>query len=241
MGLKEAALSGKLPAHIGVIMDGNGRWAEARGLPRAEGHRRGAERAKEIIASARELGIGVLTLYMFSLENWRRPRSEVSVLMKLLELYLKREMQSFKKNEIRFKAIGELWRLPDDARALVEQTEELTASCSAMTLVAAISYSGRNEIIRAVKKALDAGLRPEELDEAVLSDYMDTAGLPEPDLIIRTSGERRISNFLTWQTAYSEFYFTDIHWPDFERRHLIEAVRDYQSRERRFGTVKTTT
>ncbi len=232
------SLPGKLPRHIGIIMDGNGRWAELRGLPRVEGHRRGAERAKEIIQAARDSGIKALTLYTFSLENWQRPPAEIALLMKLLEIYLRKEMYEFKKQDIAFRAIGDLGRLPGNVRRLIAQTEELTAGCGEMVLTAAISYSGRDEIVRAVRKALASGLRPEEMDEGVFSGLLDTSGLPEPDLIIRTSGEKRISNFLLWQSAYSEFYFTDMAWPEFGREQLLQALRDYQARDRRFGAVK---
>jgi len=228
----------KLPRHVGIIMDGNGRWAEMKGLPRVEGHRRGAERAKEIIRSAREAGIKVLTLYTFSIENWQRPQAEVSVLMKLLELYLKSEMREFKKEGIAFRVIGERWRLPEYIQSLIEETENLTRSCSEMGLVAAISYSGRNEILRAVKKAVASGMKQEDITEAAFSGLLDTAGLAEPDLIIRTSGEKRLSNFLLWQSAYSEFYFTETLWPDFGKHEFMNALRDYEMRERRFGAVR---
>jgi len=231
-------LNGKLPRHVGIIMDGNGRWAELKGLPRVEGHRRGAERAKEIIRAAREAGIKVLTLYTFSIENWQRPEAEVGVLMKLLDLYLRSEMHEFKKEGIAFKVIGERWRLPQGIQSLIEKTENLTASCTDMALIAAISYSGRNEIIRAVKKALSSGLKEEDITEEAFSGLLDTAGLPEPDLVIRTSGEKRLSNFLLWQSAYSEFYFTETLWPDFGKAEFLHALRDYEMRERRFGAVR---
>ncbi len=232
MPLKE-----KFPEHIGIIMDGNGRWAASRGLPRMEGHRRGAERAKEIILAAKDLGVRALTLYIFSLENWQRPQAEIAVLMKLLEIYLQREMYEFRKEGIRFRAIGEMWKLPKGVQRLITETEGLTSACARMDLIAAISYSGRNEILRAVKKAIASGADG-ELDESRFSAFLDTAGVPEPDLIIRTSGERRISNFLLWQSAYAEFYFTDTFWPDFGKEELVRAIEDYQMRERRFGAVK---
>lgn len=236
--MKISALPGNLPRHVGIIMDGNGRWAELRGLPRVEGHRRGAERAKEIIQAARDFGIGALTLYTFSLENWQRPPAEITLLMKLLELYLRREMYEFRKQGIAFRAIGDMDRLPANVRKLVAQTQEITAGCSDMVLTAAISYGGRDEILRAVKKALASGMSPDDMNEAVFSGLLDTAGLPEPDLIIRTSGEKRISNFFLWQSAYSEFYFTDTPWPEFGREQLLLALKDYQARDRRFGAVK---
>lgn len=229
--------TGRIPNHVGIIMDGNGRWAELRGLPRIEGHRRGVERSKEVIEISAELGLKALTLYVFSTENWRRPSSEVTTLMRLLELYLKRELDGLIKNNIVFKTIGEVWRLPDYVQGIIRDAEEKTALNTGMTLVTALSYSGRNEILRAVKKLLFSGVKPEELTEDVFSSYLDTAGLPAPDLIIRTSGEMRISNFLLWQAAYSEFYFTDSLWPDFSKEELLLAIQDYQRRDRRFGAV----
>ncbi len=227
----------KLPQHVAVILDGNGRWANMRGLPRVEGHRRGAERAKEIITASRKLGIGFLTLYTFSMENWQRPPDEVSTLMRLLEMYLRREFEDMVKNGIVYRAIGELWKLPGNIQSLIKDIEERTSKNKGMTLVTALSYGGRDEIIRAVKKAVHAGLNPEELTEESFSGLLDTAGLPPPDLIIRTSGERRLSNFLLWQSAYSEFYFTETLWPDFTEKEFMRALEDYGARERRFGAV----
>lgn len=230
-------VEGKIPKHVGIIMDGNGRWAEMRGLPRAEGHRRGAERAKEIIRASSELGVKVLTLYMFSVENWQRPKGEVSTLMKLLEMYLKREAESIVRDGLLFRAIGEIWRLPENIRAIIDDLEGKTSSNEGMTLVAALSYGGRNEIIRAVRKAVSAGMKPEEVTEESFAGLLDTAGIAPPDLIIRTSGEMRLSNFLPWQAAYSELYFTDTLWPDFSREELLDAFYDFRMRERRFGAV----
>ncbi|MDA8079366.1 MAG: isoprenyl transferase [Nitrospiraceae bacterium] len=229
-------LSDNMPVHVGVIMDGNGRWAQLRGLPRAQGHRVGAERAKEIIEASAELGIKCLTLYTFSAENWQRPASEVSMLMKLLELYLKKELATLVKQGIVFRSIGELWRLPENIQALIRDIEAKTASNTGMTLSVALSYGGRNEIIRAVRKIVASGAA-DELTEERFSDYLDTSGLPAPDLIIRTSGERRLSNFLLWQSAYAELYFTDTLWPDFDRAEFMAAIRDFQRRERRFGGI----
>ena len=229
--------TGRIPQHIGIIMDGNGRWAELRGLPRIEGHRRGVERSKEVIECAAELGIKSLTLYAFSTENWQRPSDEVMTLMKLLELYLKKELNRFMRDGIVFRTIGEIWRLPPHIQAIISDAEEKTAENTGMTLVTALSYSGRNEIVRAIKKILHAGIAADSLTEEIFASYLDTAGLAPPDLIIRTSGEKRISNFLLWQGAYAEFYFTDTLWPDFSRDEFLLAVRDYQQRERRFGAV----
>ncbi|TAN38551.1 MAG: di-trans,poly-cis-decaprenylcistransferase [Nitrospirae bacterium] len=231
------SLSGELPLHVGVIMDGNGRWAQLRGLPRIEGHRVGAERAKEVIETSAGLGIKCLTLYTFSTENWQRPVSEVSMLMKLLELYLRKEMADLMKKGIVYRAIGEIWRLPENIQALIRDTEAKTASNSGMTLVTALSYSGRNEIVRAVRKLMTTAGRPEDLTEESFNDCLDTAGIPPPDLIIRTSGERRLSNFLLWQSAYAELYFSDTLWPDFDKEEFVRALRDFQGRERRFGAI----
>jgi len=231
------SLSSGLPAHVGVIMDGNGRWAQLRGLPRVEGHRVGAERAREIIETASELGISHLTLYTFSTENWQRPEPEVTVLMKLLELYLKKELATFMKQGIVYRAIGELSRLPDNIRKMIQETETKTASNKGMTLITALSYSGRNEIVRAVRKMMLAGLGPDDINDESVSENLDTSGIPDPDLIIRTSGERRLSNFMLWQGAYAELYFSETLWPDFGREEFISAIQDYQGRERRFGAV----
>lgn len=230
-------LSGRIPAHVGIIMDGNGRWAELRGLPRIEGHRRGAERSKEIIDVAIELGIKCVTLYAFSTENWQRPQPEVTTLMKILELYLKNEFAGLIRKNIVFRAIGETWRLPENIQELIRETEEKSAGNTGMRLVAALSYSSRSEIIRAVKKIMYAHMNPEDLTENIFSSQLDTTGLPQPDLIIRTSGERRLSNFLLWQSAYAELYFTDTLWPDFDKDEFMLAIQDFQSRDRRFGKI----
>jgi undecaprenyl diphosphate synthase len=220
-------------------MDGNGRWAELRGLPRIEGHRRGVERVQELIETAREIGIKALTLYAFSLENWQRPTSEVKTLMMILEIYLKRELPELMAKDVVFKTIGDIQRLPEDIRILIREVKEKTASNKGLILTAALSYSGRDEILRAIRKILSSGIRPEELTEEVFASCLDTADLSAPDLIIRTSGEMRISNFLLWQGAYSELYFTDTLWPDFTKEEFLLAIQAYQQRERRFGTIST--
>ncbi len=232
-------LSGRVPSHVGIIMDGNGRWAELRGLPRIEGHRRGAERAREVIDVSIELGIQCLTLYAFSTENWQRPQDEVSMLMRILEIYLRNEFEYLKRKNVVFRAIGETWRLPQNIQALIRETEKNTADNSGLKLVAALSYSGRNEILRAIKKAMSTGKVAGELNELDFDDCLDTAGLPHPDLIIRTSGERRLSNFLLWQAAYAELYFSETLWPDFDRDEFMLAIQDFQGRERRFGRVSS--
>lgn len=225
------------PRHVGFIMDGNGRWARQRSLPRTEGHRAGAERARQMVRVASEHGIEAITLYAFSKENWLRPKDEVSILMKLLETYLRREINSLIEEGIRFRAIGELSRLPQSIQELISQSQERSRHLTRMTVTAALSYGGRDEIIRAFKKALASGIKPDELTEEGFSKFLDTEGLPEPDLIIRTSGEMRISNFLTWQSAYSEFYFTDTLWPDFSPEEFVRAIEDFRRRERRFGGI----
>jgi len=218
-------------------MDGNGRWAELRGLPRIEGHRRGAERSKEIVDVSLELGIKCLTLYAFSTENWQRPQAEVTTLMRILELFLKNEFALLIRKNVVFKAIGEIWRLPENIQALIRSVEEKSSVNTGMRLVAALSYSGRSEIIRAVKKVMAARPDSDELTENYFSSQLDTVGLPQPDLIIRTSGERRLSNFMLWQSAYAELYFTDTLWPDFDKEEFMLAIQDFQSRDRRFGKI----
>ncbi|MDA8083546.1 MAG: isoprenyl transferase [Nitrospiraceae bacterium] len=226
-----------LPSHVGIIMDGNGRWAQLRGLPRIEGHRVGAERAKEVIQTAAEMGIRYLTLYTFSTENWQRPANEVSMLMRLLEIYLRKELEDLKRQNIVYRAIGELTRLPENIQRLIVESERQTASNTGMTLITALSYSGRNEIIRAIKKLMESQCRSVDLTDLTFDAYLDTAGLPPPDLILRTSGERRLSNFMLWQSAYAELYFSETLWPDFDREEFGRAIRDYQGRERRFGAI----
>lgn len=227
------------PAHVAIIMDGNGRWAKARGLPRTAGHKRGAEAVRRTVECARELGISYLTLYAFSSENWKRPQGEVTDLMGLLRLYLRNEVKTLHKNGIRLKIIGDRSRLGPDIVSLIEESEEKTAANAAMTLVLALSYGGRQEIVEAARRlaadVAEGRLSPAEVDEAALSGRLFTAGMPDPDLIIRTSGEQRISNFLLWQCAYAELAFLDVLWPDFGRDDLIAAIRDFHGRERRFG------
>ncbi len=226
-----------IPGHVGVIMDGNGRWAKLRGLPRVEGHRKGAERTKELIKAAQEIGIDVLTLYAFSLENWQRPDDEVTTLMELLQLYLTRELKDLIMEGIRFRVIGDREKLPAVIQGIITEIEERTSANKGLILVIALSYGGRDEILRAVKKAITGGVRPEEISEERFETLLDTSGLPAVDLIIRTSGEKRLSNFLLWQGAYAELYFTETLWPDFTREEFLCAIQDYQHRERRFGGI----
>lgn len=230
-------VSGRVPDHVAIIMDGNGRWAEMRGLPRIEGHQRGAERAREVIAAATEAGVKTLTLYAFSLENWQRPNDEVSTLMRLLEFYLRKEFRELVKQGLVFRTIGETWRLPENIQGLIREIEGCSAGNPGMQLVLALSYGGRNEIVRAVRKIIEAGTRPGDVTDSFFESFLDTAGMPAPDLIIRSSGEKRISNFLLWQSAYAELYFTDTLWPDFTRDEFFLALHEYRMRERRFGSV----
>jgi len=228
-----------IPRHLAIIMDGNGRWAQARSLPRIAGHRRGVEVVRQVVEDCRELGISYLTLYAFSSENWGRPTDEVSALMGLLSRYLRSELKQMLKNGIRLRVIGEIARLPVAIRQVLDDTIAKTAGNTAMTLTLALSYSGRNELVRACRslaqQVRDGALDPETIDEALVSGALDNADIPDPDLLIRTSGEIRISNFLLWQAAYAEFYFCDCYWPDFDRTILQEAIDEYRRRQRRFG------
>jgi undecaprenyl diphosphate synthase len=230
---------GKLPFHIAVIMDGNGRWAKKRLLNRIKGHSKGIEAAREVITACRELGIGCLTLYTFSRENWNRPATEVKLLMGLLERHLKSEGPDMLKNNIRFKAIGNIGELPAKVQKVVADVEEMTAKNDGMILQLALSYSGKEEITNAARVLSElvakGDIKSEDITEELFSDFLYTGGVPDPDLLIRTSGECRISNFLLWQMAYSEIYISDVLWPDFTREHLLEAIRDFQARERRYG------
>ncbi len=223
--------------HVAIIMDGNGRWAKLRGLPRMEGHRNGVKRVNEIIDAAIDQKLKAITFYTFSMENWQRPAAEVNALMRLLNSYLRTEMHRLHKKNIVFRAIGNIERLPDEIQNLLKDFEELTRYNTGLILISALSYSSRAEIANAVKNIVKKGMRAEEIDEKVLESHLYTAGIPEPDMIIRTSGEMRLSNFLLWQSAYSELYFTETLWPDFGRDEFISAIMEYQGRERRFGAL----
>jgi len=229
----------RLPEHLAVIMDGNGRWAERRHLPRVAGHRAGVKAAREVIETCARLKLPYLTLYAFSLENWRRPQAEVDFLMRLLREYLKRELPSIHKNNIRLLIIGRSADLPEAVRKDLEHGMRLTARNTGMKLVVALNYGGRAELVDAFNALLDRvranGLSAFHADEQTISENLYTAGLPDPDLLIRTSGEMRVSNFLLWQIAYAEIYVTETLWPDFSRARLLEALVDYQKRERRYG------
>ena len=229
----------RLPQHLAVIMDGNGRWAQHRHLPRVAGHRAGVKAAREIIESCARLKLPYLTLYAFSLENWRRPQAEVDFLMRLLREYLKRELPAIHKNNIRLLIIGRSEQLPDGVRKDIEYGMRMTARNTGMKLVVALNYGGRAELVDAFNAMLEHvrsnGLSAFQADEQTVSEHLYTAGLPDPDLLIRTSGEMRVSNFLLWQIAYAEIYVTETLWPDFSRARLLQALVDFQKRERRYG------
>jgi undecaprenyl diphosphate synthase len=229
----------KLPRHIAIIMDGNGRWAKKKSLSRISGHMKGVDAVREVVTACRELGIKVLTLYAFSIENWRRPKDEVAALMGLLKEYLLKERKEMLQNNIRLCVIGRLEDLPPDVRDTLKETIQVTEHCNGMILNLALSYGGRAEILHAAKgivSDLQKGkIKLEEITEQRFSQYLWTWGIPDPDLLIRTSGELRISNFLLWQIAYTELYVTETLWPDFDRKELLKAIADYQARERRFG------
>ncbi len=230
------------PRHIAIIMDGNGRWARKRLLNRINGHKKGIEVVRDIVTCCREMGVRYLTLYTFSRENWQRPAEEVSFLMRLLERHIKKDEDLFISNRIRFRAIGNIADLPGGVVEAVRGLEEKTASFTDMDLQLALSYSGREEIVRAARDLAErverGGLRASDITEELFARGLYTAGVPDPDLLIRTSGECRISNFLLWQLAYTEIHITDVLWPDFTREDLAEAILDYHRRERRFGDVK---
>jgi undecaprenyl diphosphate synthase len=229
----------RLPAHVAIIMDGNGRWAAQRHLPRVEGHRAGIESVRDTVECAARLGIKVLTLYAFSVENWKRPPSEVGTLMMLLKRYLRSELSTLLRNDIRFRVIGRIEELAPDIQAELQEAIARTSGNRGMLFNIALNYGGRAEIVDAARRAIEAGVRPEDLDETRFASFLYTAGQPDPDLMIRTSGEMRVSNYLLWQIAYAEIYVTDTLWPDFRRRHLIDAVLAYQKRERRYGGITT--
>jgi len=227
----------RLPSHVAIIMDGNGRWAAQRHLPRVEGHRAGSEAVRDTVETAARLGLKVLTLYAFSIENWKRPVSEVSTLMVLLKRYLRSELNTLLRNDIRFGVIGRMDELAPDIQDELKKAIAKTTGNAGMQFNIALNYGGRAEIVDAARRAIESGVRPEDLDEATFSRFLYTSGQPDPDLLIRTSGEMRVSNFLLWQIAYSEIYVTDTLWPDFRRHHLLEAVLAYQKRERRYGGI----
>jgi len=231
--------SARLPRHVAIVMDGNGRWAQSRNKPRLYGHKIGAESVREIVETARELEIEVLTLYAFSSENWNRPNGEVKGLMSILKSFLVSELSKMLKNSIRLCCIGEIEKIPEDVRDVLQDSIAKTVHNDKMILNLALSYGGRDEITRAVRwlatECVDGSLTPEEITEQMIGNSLYTAGQVDPDLLIRTGGENRLSNFLLWQTSYSELYFTSTMWPDFRKADFLQALKDYQQRERRFG------
>jgi undecaprenyl diphosphate synthase len=240
----EAAGGGAaVPEHIAIIMDGNGRWAASRGLPRVEGHRRGVEAVRRAVKAAGELGVRYLTLYSFSSENWSRPKSEILDLMNLMRRFVREDLAELHKANVRVRIIGEREGLEADIRALIDECENLTRSNTALTLVVAFNYGSRQEIAASVQRIagdVAAGrLKPEDITPDLIGQGLDTSGIPDPDLVIRTSGEQRLSNFLLWQAAYAEFVFLPMHWPDFNREALETALAEYRGRERRFGGLES--
>lgn len=233
----------KMPRHVAIILDGNGRWAKAKGMPRNYGHVQGAKTVETICEDAYRMGIQYLTVYAFSTENWNRPQDEVDALMKLLRNYMKTCLKTAEKNRMCVRVLGEKSRLDQDIRSRIEELEEATKSNDGLHFQIAINYGGRDEIVRAARRMAEAvaqgRLRPDQIEEETVSGYLDTAGIPEPDLLIRTCNEQRISNFLLWQLAYTEFYFTPVLWPDFTKEELIKAVEAYNHRDRKYGGLKT--
>jgi undecaprenyl diphosphate synthase len=234
----------KVPRHVAVIMDGNGRWARQRGLPRIEGHRAGAASVRAVVRAAAKAGVQYLTLYAFSIENWRRPKHEVSGLMRLLVRYLRSEIDELNRNNVRLETIGRLEDLPKSAQRELGEARRRLAKNTGLTLIVALSYGGRTELVdamRRIAREVQTGrLRPEQIDEAVISGALYTAGFPDPDLLIRTSGEMRLSNFLLWQTSYTEIWITPTLWPDFREPDFLQALEEYRKRERRFGGIEPT-
>ncbi len=231
----------RLPRHVAIIMDGNGRWAKSRFLPRLEGHRAGVESVRSVVETAARLGLEALTVYAFSTENWKRPTDEVSGLMGLLKLYIRRELKTLQDNNIRFGVVGGLEGLPKDVQDELRRGIKETAHLTGLQFSLALNYSGRSELTDVVKRIAEAAkagtIDPSTIDEATIERHLFTAHLPEPDLLIRTSGELRVSNFLLWQIAYAEIWVTEVLWPDFRRRHLLQAIVDFQKRERRYGGI----
>lgn len=232
----------KIPQHVAIILDGNGRWAKAKGMPRNYGHTAGAKNVETVCKAANELGIKYVTMYAFSTENWNRPDSEVDALMKLLESYLKNCIKTADKNNMRVRIIGDMHRLSEKFQKRIKELEEASKNNIGLNLTIAINYGSRDEMIRGMKKMIEdhdnGKLNLDDINEQVFSNYLDTADIPDPDLMIRTSGEQRLSNYLLWQLAYSEFYFTDVPWPDFHKEELIQAIEAYNNRDRRFGALK---
>jgi len=235
----QAATQLRIPYHLAIIMDGNGRWARARGLPRLAGHRAGTENLRRILRVCRELGIKILTIYAFSTENWERPQSEVRGLMSILERVIDRELAELNANGVQIRHLGRLSGVSEQLQRKIQKALEATAHNDRLILNVAFNYGGRAELVDAIRKMIADGVTADQVDEALLSRYLYTSGLPDPDLIIRTSGELRVSNFLLWQGAYAEYYATPTYWPDFNREELLKALEQYSKRERRFGGLKS--
>lgn len=233
--------SNNIPKHIAIIMDGNGRWAKKRGLPRTIGHRAGVETIRNIVKASSKIGIKYLTLYAFSTENWKRPKDEVSTLMSLLVEFLRKEIDELNSNNVIVQTIGDISQLPETCQKELDRAYDITKANSGLKLNLALNYGGRDEIVRAINKMFSdfkaEKFKIENIDDMLISSYLDTSGMPDPDLLIRPSGEYRISNFLLWQIAYSEMWFADIYWPDFKPYHLYKAILEYQERDRRFGGI----
>ena len=232
----------KMPQHVAIILDGNGRWAKNKGMPRNYGHAQGSKNVERICEEAWRLGIKYLTVYAFSTENWNRPQDEVDALMNLLRRYMKTCLTTASKNDMKVRVIGDITRLDEDIRSRILELEEATKNNGGLNFQIAINYGSRDELVRGIRRlaqdCVDNKQDPAEITEAVIERYLDTHGIPDPDLLIRTSGEQRLSNFLLWQLAYTEFYFTDVHWPAFTKEELIKAIEQYNKRDRRFGGVK---
>ncbi len=234
-GSSPQGLPERIPRHVAIIMDGNGRWARARGLPRTAGHRAGAENLRRVLEAVAEFGIEILTIYAFSTENWKRPEQEIHDLFGLIDRMIDSELDKLVEQGIRVRHIGRKEGLPRQLVAKIHKAEELTRANSSLILNVALNYGGRAELVDAIRKIVSLGIPAESISEDLVSTYLGTAGLPDPDLIIRTAGEMRLSNFLIWQAAYAEFYSTPTYWPDFDREELLKALQDYARRERRFG------
>ena len=225
----------RLPRHVAIIMDGNGRWAKQRSKRRIEGHRAGIASVREAVETSARLGLEVLTVYAFSVENWKRPKAEVAALMGLLKHYLRAELNTLLKNNIRFQIVGRIHELPREVQKVLQAGLDRTSHCTGLLFNIALNYGGRSEIADAVRRIVASGVSPDSIDEECVARHLYTAGQPDPDLLIRTSGELRVSNFLLWQIAYAEIWVTETLWPDFRRRHIMQAILDYQKRERRYG------
>ena len=228
----------KIPQHIAIILDGNGRWAKSKGMPRNYGHTVGAKNVETILRAAGEMGIRYVTMYAFSTENWNRPADEVEALMKLLNNYLKNCIKTARKNNLRVRVIGDISRLDEDMQKRITELEEESKSNTGLQFQIALNYGSRDEMVRAMRRMAQDQVTPEDITEERFSEYLDTKGIPDPDLLIRTSGEQRLSNYLLWQLAYSEFYFTDVPWPEFSPEELKKAVEAYAARDRRYGKIK---